>query len=64
MIIAVVNKVAQVVTEFERQFLSILGLLDREILIHRVGRQMLKIVKEQIARDDPAHLEVIGKLYW
>jgi hypothetical protein len=58
----VIEDVTQVVTELERKFLPILGLFDREILVHGISGEMIDTVERLIALDNPADWKIVTKL--
>jgi hypothetical protein len=63
-VITIVDKIAKVISKFERKFLTVLRLFNWEVLVHWIGGQVLEIVEQEVAGNDPANFEVIGKLYW
>ena len=61
-LVTVKEQVAEIVTKFEWELLSILWLLDRQVLIHGVGRKLIKIAEHLVALDDPSNFEVVWEL--
>lgn len=56
---AVIQEITEEVAKFKREFLAILRLLDWQVFIHGVSRQVIKVTEHLIALDNPSNLKII-----
>ena len=53
-----VEQVTKVVGQFELDFLPVVALVDRRVLVQRVSRQLVELAEGVLALDEPLHFEV------